>query len=186
VNHYVPLSGTSVLTGTFNPAATANPIQHRRFTTGPTTNRRRCLCTTQLCTLLPGMRPGEIRAVSNGTVITYVIESGGNTIVLPPLYARAANLIASHPRFNMPRQAVGFLYSQLTNPYPAVVVYTLTLSGWLGNGLRCRDCNHSSRRIAGAAIGPGCAAWRGSGIIPLASKWELLTVEQIIPACWSV
>ena len=79
---------------------------------------------------LAGMQPGELRRVSEGTVVSYTVGAGRNIVRIPPLYAAAAHIVNLSPQtLSIQRGATARLDVALTNPGTTPEVYTLTLAG---------------------------------------------------------
>ena len=79
---------------------------------------------------LAGMQPGEVRRVSEGTVVSYTVGAGRNIVRIPPLYAAAAHIVNLSPQtLSIQRGATARLDVALTNPGTTPEVYTLTLAG---------------------------------------------------------
>ena len=79
---------------------------------------------------LPGMQPGEMRRVSEGTVVSYTVGAGRNTVRIPPLYVAAAHILNLSPQgLSIQRGATARLDVALSNPGTTPDVYTLTVAG---------------------------------------------------------
>ena len=121
VAHSVPLAGVSgieVLTNTFVLPPTIN-VQGNQTVFGWQYNQPPSLQTQtqQFATRVLGMQPGEVRQISNGTVVTYLIESGSNVATLPPFFVTARHILSVSPdeQSTSPGQAVSYIVS-LFNP----------------------------------------------------------------------
>ncbi|MCP3962287.1 MAG: hypothetical protein GY719_30970, partial [bacterium] len=79
---------------------------------------------------LPGMRPGEVRQVGSGTVVSYTTAGGHGVATLPPLYVAAAHLVSIAPpaRETNPGGAASYQVT-LYNPQASADVFTLALEG---------------------------------------------------------
>ncbi|HEY0733616.1 MAG TPA: FixG Ig-like domain-containing protein, partial [Herpetosiphonaceae bacterium] len=76
------------------------------------------------------LRPGEVRQVSNGTTVTYSIESGSNTITLPPLFVQAPHIITIDPTTRTTSPGGEAIYQvEVYNPTSSPQTYALAVSG---------------------------------------------------------
>ncbi|HEY0733264.1 MAG TPA: SdrD B-like domain-containing protein, partial [Herpetosiphonaceae bacterium] len=98
VAHVVPQAGVEVLAESVSPAPTTTPGD-AATTYGWQYNQteRERVRELSFRSRLVNLRPGEVRQVSNGTTVTYSIESGSNTITLPPLFVQAPHIITIDP-----------------------------------------------------------------------------------------
>ena len=85
---------------------------------------------TRFDAVLSGMQPGEVRRVSEGSVVSYTVGAGRNRIAVPPLYVSAAHILSLAP-LALPTQrgSSASFAVVLTNPAASASVYTLTLAG---------------------------------------------------------
>jgi uncharacterized membrane protein len=116
-----------VLSGTFShPPDTLAPVYHWRYDQAWYEPVR----VTRFDAQLPGMQPGEVRQVSEGTELAYRLASGSNRLSLPPLYATAAHIVALTPptRTTTPGGQAEYQVT-LRNLAAETTVYTLTLAG---------------------------------------------------------
>ncbi len=131
VTHWVPISGVTVIDASVNPSASVSSSSGEA-TYGWAYNQAPNvpLQTLSHAANLTGMRPGETRQVTNGTVVSYLIESGSNVVRLAPRFVTAGHLVAVAPgeRTSAPGEVVTFTVT-LANPSSAGDVYTLSLSG---------------------------------------------------------
>jgi hypothetical protein len=131
VLHDTPL-GVDVLDDTFNLApqsVVTLPVGERRawFYNQPETMRYQVISYTSVLT---GLRPGEVRPLTLGTLVTYIIESGSNQIALPGAYVQAVKLVSVAPA----QQVIGVGQTArytitLRNPLDQPVVYAVAVSG---------------------------------------------------------
>jgi hypothetical protein len=131
VLHDTPL-GVDVLDDTFNLApqsVVTLPVGERRawFYNQPETMRYQVISYTSALT---GLRPGEVRPLTLGTLVTYTIESGSNQIALPGAYVQAVKLVSVAPA----QQVIGVGQTArytvtLRNPLDQPVVYAVAVSG---------------------------------------------------------
>jgi uncharacterized membrane protein len=131
VDHRVPNVGVDVLEQTLAPtpiitpgdAETAYAWQYSQ------TERERSRTMTY-ATKLEDMQPGEVRQVTSGTTITYAIESGQNTILLPPQYVQSPHIVRVEPAAQAASPGGQAVYDvALFNPGVQTDTYTLTLQG---------------------------------------------------------
>ncbi|PDV97447.1 FG-GAP-like repeat-containing protein [Candidatus Chloroploca asiatica] len=95
LTHTLPVSGVIPLEPSFsNPPLTPAPDLAWRYRQEGFSQPTR---TTSFATSLPDLRPGEVRAVSLGTEVSYALPSGRNTLRFDPLYVTAARLITVRP-----------------------------------------------------------------------------------------
>ncbi len=121
-----------VLTQTFNlppQSVFTLPDGERRswFYNQPDSMRYQVISYTSVLT---GLRPGEVRALTLGTLVTYTIESGSNRIILPGSYVQAVKLI----RLTPPVLTVGAGQTArftvtLSNPLDSAATYEVMVTG---------------------------------------------------------
>ncbi|HLF26956.1 MAG TPA: PKD domain-containing protein [Anaerolineae bacterium] len=129
--HSVPLSGVTALTDTFSPPATTS-VGVDEVVYGWRYNQTEAerIRSSSFASRLTGLLPGEVRQVSNGTLVSYAIEGGSNTLALPPLYVQAMHIIGVEPgaRIAAPGEAVVYDVV-LFNPGDAADEFTLSVGG---------------------------------------------------------
>ncbi len=126
VSHTIAPSMT-VVPGSFSRAYTdVNPVYrwgYSHFWYEPSRE-------TRFDAVLAGMQPGEVRRVSEGSVVSYTVGAGRNRIAIPPLYVSAAHILSLAPAaLPVQRGASSSFAVVLTNPAASAAVYTLTLAG---------------------------------------------------------
>lgn len=121
-----------VLTTSFNlpPQSTLTlPEGERRawFYNQPDTMRYQVISYTSALT---GLKPGEVRSLTLGTLVTYTIESGSNRIALPGSYVQAVKLVRITPSMLTVGAGQTARYTvTLSNPLDGAAAYNVTLSG---------------------------------------------------------
>ncbi|MCP3958175.1 MAG: hypothetical protein GY719_10020, partial [bacterium] len=130
--HGVPTSGAIALDATFSHPPLTGTLGSEDVTYNWTyvlsqTERARV---TTFDVALPGMRPGEVRQVGSGTVVSYTTAGGHGVATLPPLYVAAAHLVSIAPpaRETNPGGAASYQVT-LYNPQTSADVFTLALEG---------------------------------------------------------
>jgi hypothetical protein len=131
VLHDTPLEA-SVREGSFNLApqrVVTLPVGERRewFYNQPETMRYQVISYTSMLT---GLKPGEVRPLTLGTLVSYTIESGSNRVALPGAYVQAVKLVSIAPV----EQVVGVgqmaRYTvTLRNPLDQPASYAVAVSG---------------------------------------------------------
>jgi hypothetical protein len=131
VLHDTP-ANVDVIDSSFNLApqsVVTLPAGERRawFYNQPETMRYQVISYTSALT---GLRPGEVRPLTLGTLVTYTIESGSNQIALPGAYVQAVKLVSVAPA----QQTIGVGQTArytvtLRNPLDQPVVYAVAVSG---------------------------------------------------------
>jgi len=85
---------------------------------------------TRFDVAVAGLRPGEVRAISLGTVVSYTVNAGRNRLELPPIYVTAGHLIAVSPTEASVLAGGTTRYDVvLTNADANPRVFTLTIAG---------------------------------------------------------
>lgn len=80
--------------------------------------------------LTPALGPGEARALSVGTAVTYTIGGETNQLTLPPFYAVAPHIVDLTPQvIAVTPPAMAHYTIHLSNPFSAPQTFTLTLYG---------------------------------------------------------
>jgi len=132
IDHSVPLTGVNVLTNTLVPVPLTTTVDaaNTHLLWQQTLNRSMPITTETFDSLLPNMRPGEVREVAGGTVISYTGGNAPGTLHLGPLFVTAAHLVALSP----PTGTVGLggqaVYTAtLANPTGASLALTPTVAG---------------------------------------------------------
>ncbi len=121
-----------VLTNTFNlpPQSTVllpGGEQRSWFYNQPETMRYQVISYTSVLT---GLRPGEVRALTLGTLVTYTIESGSNRIALPGSYVQAVKIVQLSPAVQVVGAGHTARYTlTLNNPLPYQTTYEVVLTG---------------------------------------------------------
>ncbi|MBV9788869.1 MAG: Ig-like domain-containing protein, partial [Chloroflexi bacterium] len=134
VAHVVPQPGVEVLADSFSPTPTTTPGD-AATTYGWQYNQteRERVRELSFRSRLTNMRPGEVRQVSNGTTVTYSIESGSNTITLPPLFVQAPHIITIDPTTRVTSPGGEAIYQvEVYNPTASPQIYALAVSGLPG------------------------------------------------------
>ncbi len=122
---------------------------------------------TSFGALLTQLQPGEVRAVSAGTRVTYSIESGINSVTLPPLFVSVAHIVALSPADNALAPGSTLTLSiVLSNPAASSSVYTLDVAGlpgdWARWPLTVGIAANSAISVPLAIAAPrDAASWRG-------------------------
>ncbi|MEO6063404.1 MAG: hypothetical protein ABIQ99_15840, partial [Thermoflexales bacterium] len=79
---------------------------------------------------LPAMQPGEARAASTRTQVTYTVESGPSVIERPGTFVQAARLVRIEPALVTVRPGATARYTlTINNPFPAQRGFDLAISG---------------------------------------------------------
>jgi hypothetical protein len=80
--------------------------------------------------VLTGLRPGDVRPLTLGTLVSYTIESGSNRIVLPGSYVQAVKLVSVAPEVRRVGVGQTARYTvTLRNPLEQAVTYDVKVSG---------------------------------------------------------
>ncbi|MEI2691379.1 MAG: transglutaminase domain-containing protein [Anaerolineae bacterium] len=128
LTHTVGISNVAVLTGTFNvpPALAADPIYGWNYQQDATED----VITRTFASLIGDLQPGEARQAAQGTAVEYKLNSGINTLTLPPLYVAAPHIIALNPAERSAGSGTTVSYPViLTNPGAVASVYDLSVAG---------------------------------------------------------
>ncbi|MGB0383411.1 MAG: FG-GAP-like repeat-containing protein [Ardenticatenaceae bacterium] len=128
LTHTIASSGMAVLTDTFSaPPDTPAPRGAYHWSYEQLTPSS---YTTSFDAVLPDMQPGEVRQISQGTVISYQLPSGFNQLALPPLYVEAAHIIAIEPVSQTITIGSRAIYDvTLSNPGTTPATYSLAVNG---------------------------------------------------------
>jgi uncharacterized repeat protein (TIGR01451 family) len=132
VDHRVPLSGTAIITPTFSPppqdmstAGEETAVRWTHVLSGSHPSQQDTF-TVQLSDL----QPGEVRQVSNGTVITSTGAEGMGVVHLPPLYVAVAHLTAISPAVQTANPGgLAVYHVVVNNPGPEADTFTLSAAG---------------------------------------------------------
>ncbi|MEO6063312.1 MAG: FG-GAP-like repeat-containing protein, partial [Thermoflexales bacterium] len=93
VSHTIAPSMT-VVPGSFSRAYTdVNPVYRWGYSHYWYESSRE----TRFDAVLAGVQPGEVRRVSEGSVVSYTVGAGRNRIAIPPLYVSAAHILSLAP-----------------------------------------------------------------------------------------
>ena len=128
LTHTLASVGVNAVAGSFNPTVTLAlpPAYNWRSTQFSFEGNR----TFSLKVNLPNMQPGEVRKVSEGTLLSYTVASGSNQIALPALYAVAPHIVFVVPFSRTAGAGSQVAYAvQLFNPATSGDVYSLTVAG---------------------------------------------------------
>jgi large repetitive protein len=133
VNHALPGSGYDVDPASLNPAGTLSPggvAWNGQFAAGSADP-----LALQLTGLVTDMAPGEVRQISQGTIVTAVLVAPNNSLLpvtmqLPAIVVSANHIINLTPSAQAADRNASVSYSvSLHNPLPTPQTYTLGVEG---------------------------------------------------------
>ena len=131
IDHLIPDGTVAVTGGTVTPAATVSAqtgehLYEWAYQILAAEGSRMAMYEA----VLPDMQPGEIRQVTNGTIVDYVYEGGSGQVALPPVVVQAGHLIEIAPseQTTLPGGRVQYDIA-LTNWADTADTYTLDVIG---------------------------------------------------------
>ncbi len=130
VDHAVPVTGTSILNMTPLPQSVISGTDQTNVIWAYTLTGAEPDQATSLNLQLDDMQAGEMRQISNGTVISYTGVGGSGVIQLPPLFVAAPHLVAIAPDAQTANNDSTVTYDvTLYNPGTTAVTLTPHISG---------------------------------------------------------
>lgn len=83
--------------------------------------------------VLSDVLPGELRKISEGTLVSYTVGAGSNVVAVPPLFVMGAHIVTLDPTTKTVNAGSAAAFQvALNNPSASADVYTLTLGGLPG------------------------------------------------------